>query len=558
MQSALTGSRRLALGLVTCAASTANAGGLLLPGAGAISTSRAGASVADTDDGEAIAINPAGIAKSHGTQIEISAAAIDYFLSFHRAGDYPLISQQTTTYAGKEFPTMVNHARPSLGIPGTGFQPVPVIAVITDLGGAVPGLHLAAGLYALNAYPFRNLTSVNGHPWVFNSNIDDPPPPTRYDVLTQQAAIVLPSLVAAYRVIPDLDIGARFSAGFANLQSSIAAWGLPNEEEWQQQDSVIKLEASALVVAGGFGLAYRPNRNIELAANYTLPIHIAASGTAQSENGPAVSLAGAPVYIFPVPNSQARCAPGGTAEDIKACVDIEIPMTAQLGGRWKFLDDKGVMRGDLELDVGWENWGARCNYATDPTCTDPSDYRVVVDAMVGTTSNPSASDFDLKDQLIRHGFQDTYDVRLGGSWSFPAFGHTLIARGGISYDTAAAMPGWERVDVDGAARTMLAAGASYKWTRFEIDAGFSTILEGVREQNRNCQPTSALMPPSMGCGPGGSEESAPGYGLPGPFREGPDPVNPLVVTESQAEHPVNEGRFDSYYLLFMLGVKYWF
>src|SRR5580704_3370825 len=161
---------RVLVGLVSCVATTASAGGLLLPGAGAISTSRAGASVASVDDGESIVLNPAGLAKSHGTQIQIGISSIDYFLSFARAGDYPLIKQQTTTYAGTPYPTMTNNAQPSLGIPGTGFQPVPLIAIVSDLGGAIPGLHVAAGLYAPNAYPFRNMTDVNGHNWTFNSN----------------------------------------------------------------------------------------------------------------------------------------------------------------------------------------------------------------------------------------------------------------------------------------------------------------------------------------------------------------------------------------------------
>ena len=62
----------------------------------------------------------------------------------------------------------------------------------------------------------------------------------------------------------------------------------------------------------------------------------------------------------------------------------------------------------------------------------------------------------------------------------------------------------------------------------------------------------------MGCGPGGTEENPPGFGLAGPYREGPDPVNPIVAPVSQLEHPVNEGRFDSSYVLIMLGAKYWF
>ena len=397
------------------------------------------------------------------------------------------------------------------------------------------------------------MTNVNGKPWVFNNNDNDPPPPSRYDILTQQAAIILPSVAVAYSITPDLDIGGRFSAGTANLKSSVAVWGLTNFEEWQQEDSLFSINANAFLVTGAFGVAYRPTKNIELGANYTLPIDVNASGTATNENGPAVNLNGAPVFVNPVPNAMARCAPNGTAEELKACVSLVIPMTAQLGGRWKFLDAKGALRGDLELNVGWENWGAGCNHATDPTCVTPSDYRVVVDAEIDTSKTGTGSMLDLQDQLIRHGFQDTYDVRVGGSYNWPVAGNTLIARGGISYDTAAASDGWERVDVDGMARTMFAAGASYKWTQVEVDAGLSYIYEGTLTQNRNCVTTGSLT--SMGCGPGGTEENPPGFGLPGPFRQGPDPINPIVSPLSQLEQPINEGTFKSSYFLFMLGAE---
>jgi len=42
---------------LAAAAQPADAGGLLLPGSGAVSTSRAGAAVASTEDGEALSIN---------------------------------------------------------------------------------------------------------------------------------------------------------------------------------------------------------------------------------------------------------------------------------------------------------------------------------------------------------------------------------------------------------------------------------------------------------------------------------------------------------------------
>ena len=81
----------VSLGVGLLLATDADAGGLYLPGAGAVSTSRAGAAVASADDGEAFVLNPAGLAKTKGTTITVSAAIIDYAMKFSRRGDYDYI-----------------------------------------------------------------------------------------------------------------------------------------------------------------------------------------------------------------------------------------------------------------------------------------------------------------------------------------------------------------------------------------------------------------------------------------------------------------------------------
>src|SRR6187401_1666022 len=78
-------------------ASPAAAGGLFVPGSGAVSTSRAGAAVASTDDGEALSINPAGLAKASGVKLTFSATLIQYFMSFSRRGTYDAVTNPDGT-----------------------------------------------------------------------------------------------------------------------------------------------------------------------------------------------------------------------------------------------------------------------------------------------------------------------------------------------------------------------------------------------------------------------------------------------------------------------------
>ena len=80
---------------------------------------------------------------------------------------------------------------------------------------------------------------------------------------------------------------------------------------------------------------------------------------------------------------------------LKACIDVDLPMTATLGARYKFLGDDNQERGDIELNVGWEDWGTG----------GTSDYAVVIDSEIATSQGGGVG---IKPNIVRHGFQD-YD-----------------------------------------------------------------------------------------------------------------------------------------------------
>ena len=543
----------------------AAAGGLFLPGAGAVSTSRAGAAVASADDGEAISLNPAGLAKSTGTTITISAAMVQYAMEFQRRGTYDAVAMENYAYAGQPFALVKNDASPPLGIGSV--QPIPVIAITTDVGRFVPALHgffIGLGLYAPNAYPFRDLCTQQAagcQKYVFNDDAKIPPSGARYDIVKQEAAFILPSLALAYRIESiHLDVGLRLSAGQATLKSTTGLWGTlnANDEEDIKKDGQFTVDAKdSFVPAFGLGVAYQPTPTLEFAANYSSKLSVHARGTATSVLGPSAGIPGTAVTIGPINDADARCAPGGTATALKACVDLALPMTAQLAGRYKFLDARGQVKGDVELDLDWEHWGESCadESFADGSCASPSDYRVIVDASIyvpkpGGGVTPA---LDLKDSTVAHGLQDTYGVRVGGSYHFavgaPRADHTaneVIVRGGLGYDTAAARTGWLRADLDGAARTTVSVGAAYRAKHYEINAGGGVILEG--------SPTN----PNIGGGaqPCNPTEAAPGCGV--DARQGPDPINPVLKADGQAESPVAQGDYKSHYTLFMLGVTTWF
>jgi long-subunit fatty acid transport protein len=372
--------------------------------------------------------------------------------------------------------------------------------------------------------------------------------------------VFLPSIAFAARVLPALDVGLRLSAAQASIKSTTALWATlgNNYQEDVSQDGTFSIDAKdSFVPTFGLGLAYRPTSNIELGFNYSHQLSIHAKGTSISEIGPNAG-GGLPVAIGPNADENARCAPGGTMDVQKACVDFALPSTAQLGGRYKFLDGAGALKADVELDLSWENWGKSCSEDdfNSGSCVTPGDYRVVPDSSVYIAGNRT---FDLRDAIVHHGLRDSYGVRVGGSYHVPlgsarerGAANEVIVRGGIGYDTAAAKPGWLRADLDGAARTTLTVGAAYRMRNVEISAGGGAILEGS-PTNPNigggaepCNTTDEM----PGCGPSSATSAT--------SRQGPDPIDPLRRADNQAESPIGQGDYKSHYVLFMLGATAWF
>ncbi|HVV85056.1 MAG TPA: outer membrane protein transport protein [Kofleriaceae bacterium] len=504
----------------------AHAGGLVLPGTGPVSTGRAGAAVASVDDPTAIAINPAGLAGIHGTVITLGLSLIDYHLTFDRQGTYDDVPDRDDPWEGQPFAPVTDQSKPAIGFGHE--QLVPVLAIASDLGGAVKGLTVAAGVYAPNAYPTRSM----GADYVLEDP-NTPPPPTRYDIIEQNAAIVLPSVAAAYRINDKLDAGLRLSWGLANIEATTYVWGLPNFEEWAGKDARFHVKTKDnFVPTGSLGLRFRPTDSIELGATWSSAIKVDSHGTGDNTPGSGNKFGDIPIQVVPVPDDMAACAKGGTAEALKACVTFQLPMTATLGGRWVRRDGAGHQVADLELDVDWENWKAA------------SDYDIVIDGAASVGPPPNSPTIAIQESLIKHNFKDTYSARLGGSWQRAVGSGRLTLRGGVAYETKAANTNWERADIDGAARTIVTAGASYQVAKWRFDVGGGAAIEPTRDQGTLCNPTS------------GTDEDPNCAG--GPSVTGPDPVQPTVDSSAQAQSPFAAGTFQSGYALVLLGATTWF
>jgi len=519
-------------GLALIAAPTAAAaGGLVLPGSGPVSTGRAGASVSSIDDPSAIGINPARLAAvPRGTTIHIGAAMFDYRMKFTRAGTYDDViePERTDPWEGQPYPTVEDESSPAIGLGG--FQAVPVIAVASDLGGAVKGLTVAAGVFAPNAYPVRSYGADYDL-----TDLTTAPPPTRYDTVEQEATVVLPSIAVAYAINDKLSIGARFSSGFGHIKAKTTVWGLDNLDEWAGRDSTFSVDVKdSFVPAFGVGAHYAITDAIEVGASWNSGYTVNGKGSGTTQTGVGIDIGGVPITVLPN-NETPLCAPGGTPEALKACVTVRLPWMATVGGRYVIRDAGGDQVADVELNVDYEAWSGA------------SDYDVIVDGIAAVDPGPPPIGLPLQPTKIKHNLKDTISVRLGGSWQKALGFGKLVVRGGVAHDTAAAKEGWERVDFDGAARTTVAVGASVRLSKVQIDLGGGIAYEGTRTQGTGCNPAVI----GEGCTPGSPQDGI-------NDRPGPDPIQPTKDIGGQAQSPFNEGKYESGYTLLMLGVSTWF
>lgn len=499
----------------------AHAGGLFIPGAGAQAQGRAGAFVAKADDPSAMLHNPAGVAKGHGTIVHIGVNLVDLSLRYTRTGSYEAPTGETLPYEGQAYGTVEDESSPAIGIGG--MQAIPLIAVTTDLGMKKLPVRFGFGILAPQAYPERDFA-----PSYTFQDPNTPPPPQRYDVMSQEAATIMPSMAVAYTT-PDgkLNVGLRATWGIGELKGTTYVWGIRNYEEWIARDGEFNLDVSDnFVPSMGLGVLYRVTDSIEVGAAWNSGMTVNGKGTGSSQLGDDLGIGGDSERI--VPDEFPRCEEGGTPEAVKACVTVKIPQTVAVGARWVKRDAKQREVMDVELDVRWEQWSAA------------SDYEIVVDGRGDLVQRR------LEDSVIRHGFQDVFSVRLGGSYSMPMGSNWVSLRAGIAHDTKTAPVSWNRLDIDGSPRTTIAGGLSWQTSKLRIDVGGGVVLEPDRTVG-SCNPNVA----SPGCDGSGTD-------TPVEDRVSPDPVQPLSGGLNQVQSPFNAGTYESGYVLLHLGVTTWF
>src|SRR5262249_47440157 len=143
----------------------------------------------------------------------------------------------------------------------SGPQPVPLLSAVFK----IENLALSAGFWAPTSFPNRNFPCVNQ----VNCTVDalGTPAPQRYDIVQQEVIIAYPSLAAAYRILPSLDVGFRASWGFGSVKARNFPWALKNDGEDPGLDGDFSAEVKDNMIWNfGAGLLFRPTDNLEIGA----------------------------------------------------------------------------------------------------------------------------------------------------------------------------------------------------------------------------------------------------------------------------------------------------
>ncbi len=501
---------------------TVNAGGILLPGLGAQGQARAGAMAAKADDPSALFHNPAGFAKQTGTVIHIGANLLDYSMQYQRSGVYEATGEDLA-FEGQPYGLVEEEGAPAVGVGP--FQSTPYLGISTDFGQDLP-VRFGFGFFAPHSYADRSY----GADYEFDADVDEAPPPGRYDIVSQEAVIIYPSVAVAYSVNDKLDIGVRASWGLGQVKATTYLWGIRNYAEWVARDGLFEIDVKDnFMPTFAVGALFRPTPSFEFGLTYDHGVTLEGKGWGATQLGSDLGLADEREYMVPVADEYVACGTGGTdGSHLRTCLNLAMPRIATVAGRWILRDDDGSEKADVELDVRWENWSA------------VSDVRIIVDGQSGITGLP------INETIIRHGFQDVLSVRLGGAYRMPMGKNQLTLRGGAAYDTATAPQQWTRLDQDGARRAVFAAGVAYDMDRLRFELGGGLVIEPERVVG-GCDPDVF----NPGC-PVGSGDS------PQEDRTSPDPLQPLTGPQNQVESPFNAGTYNSGYILISLGASYRF
>ncbi len=370
-------------------ASDASAGGLYFSDRGVRPMGRGGAFVAGADDLGAIWYNPAGIVDApHQVLADMS------FLLFHSRYTRVARVRQLDPNTGQPTGQAWNQTYPTAD--GTApIIPIPTIAISHDFG--LKDASFALGMHAPYAAGARYESTVAGQP-----------NPGRYMLLNLDgSALATPGAWAAYRIAPEVQVGAGFELLVGNYRSQVMmSTCLPDRfvcaEEQPDFDSVSQLDVGPIWAPGGnFGITIAPHDSVRIGASYQLPFRVDAPATVQVRVPPNAFFDNA------------------YQDGDKARVKMTMPWIARVGVEGRYAHVRA------ELAWVYEAWHLHDRIEVTP------------ENIVLRNVELFPAEYRITQQIVPRNFKDTWSVRLGAEGWFDLEGYRLDVRGGVMLEKSA-------------------------------------------------------------------------------------------------------------------------
>ncbi len=411
------------------------------PEQGSEALGRGGAWVARASDPIALARNPAGLA---GQPLRI---AVGEDIPFARRCFSRVKAANDTTDdgvgPGASYPRVCDDA---------GVLPVGYVAMAIPVA---PRFTIGAGVVTPTGVPRASWPSFT----------DGRPAPQRYLLVESTALMAIPTVGAAYEVVPGLAVGASFGWGLAWVRSSAAGAGLRQDGVAPADDDirVTVLAKDLFVPRGTFGAKAALGAHVELGAMLMVSAPIDATGDARTEAGAfsARAARGDGSAIAHGDTSARDCGqPGGDAcgDGGNAHLSIPLPMQASAGVRVRIPRGPGrdpieSELGDVELDLGYTRASSIDGYALRfPSGADGN----------GSIPVPGTAGALPPDASTTRRMRDVFGARLGGDAN--VIPGVLALRAGAFVETRAGEPGFAGLETFAGARVGLAAGATVRIT----------------------------------------------------------------------------------------------
>lgn len=463
--------QRIAAGLATLvlvlfSGDGARAGGFHYPDHGTVALGRGGAFVARADDPTALYHNPAGATQLRGTHIFIGGNLLLENIRFQRRiyqkdglGN-PLPIDRYPHDSSLRLPEIQNDDAPFL---------TPFIALTTDFGFLHRyNLVVMAGIYGPNSHnarTFPRYCKPNTSPCV-PTDANDPTgiaSPGRYDTVSTRVLVLYPSLGLAWEPIDGLSFGGVVQVGWSSLRYNTVISATP--EEVPDGDIDVQLDASSGATPTGIlGVHWKATEFLEFGASVRFGFTFKAKGKLcvggyEKDNEDECK---------DIPESVYKRLAGGIplhAEPNPAAVSLDIPKQwiVRTGARYVHRDLQKREVFDVELDFVWEQTSALKAF----------DTKFAVPVEVKTESGGSLF-FPIEGLAIPHNWQDSWSLRLGGSYTFNDIvkDGALTLRTGVLYESRAAPKDYSRVDFLPHQRVGISIGAGFSWGRYEFNVGY--------------------------------------------------------------------------------------